>query len=71
MTELSECRPAGAEGPTTLRERGFVPTEILLLFNQAGLSVLGRWGGTAGNWNRGAIDLDEIEIMVLAEKPAL
>ncbi len=26
------------------------------------------WGGTAGNWKRGPIQLDEIEIMVTASK---
>ena len=36
----------------------------------AGLEVLNIWGGTAGNWGKRAIDLDEIEIMVLARKPA-
>jgi hypothetical protein len=26
------------------------------------------WGGTAGNWGRRGLDLDEIEIMVVARK---
>lgn len=53
-----------------LRERGYVPTELRLLFDSAGLEVLHIWGGTAGNWGRRAIDLDEYEIMVVARKPA-
>lgn len=53
-----------------LRERAFVPTELVLLFRMAGLEVLNIWGGTAGNWGRRKIDLDEMEIMVLARKPA-
>jgi SAM-dependent methyltransferase len=69
LTEVSECNPPGAPGPIPLRERGFVPTELTLLFRLAGLDVLGIWGGTAGNWGKRPIELDEIEIMVLARKP--
>lgn len=67
LTECSENLPEAAAG-LLLRERGFVPTELVLLFSLAGLHVLGLWGGTAGNWGKRAIDLDEIELMVLAEK---
>jgi hypothetical protein len=35
----------------------------------AGSQVLNIWGGTAGNWGRRPLDLDEMEIMVLACKP--
>jgi 2-polyprenyl-3-methyl-5-hydroxy-6-metoxy-1,4-benzoquinol methylase len=51
-----------------VRERGYAPTELILLFNQAGFKVEHIWGGTAGNWGRRGIDLDEIEIMVVAKK---
>ena len=47
-----------------------MPTELALLFRLAGMSVLDIWGGTAGNWGRRSIDLDEIEIMVVARKTA-
>jgi len=70
LTEISECRLPGNSGSVILRERGFVPTELVLLFGLAGLTVLGLWGGTAGNWGQRTIDLDEIEIMVLGQKPA-
>ena len=53
-----------------LRERGFVPTELVLLFALAGIEVTDVWGGTAGNWGKRAIDLDEIEIMVVGVKRA-
>lgn len=68
---LSEVTDAPVEGAAAfrLRERGFVPTELMLLFCAAGLTVLNIWGGTAGNWGKRPIDPDEIEIMVLAEKP--
>jgi SAM-dependent methyltransferase len=51
-------------------ERAFIPTELVLLFRLAGLSVRHIWGGTAGNWGRRKINLDEIEIMVVARKTA-
>jgi hypothetical protein len=66
LSEVSEC--CDASGPFTVRERGFVPTELVLLFRAAGLNVLHIWGGTAGEWRRGKINLDEMEIMVVAEK---
>jgi hypothetical protein len=47
-----------------------MPTEIVLLFALVGLEVRDIWGGTAGNWGRRPIDLDEIEIMVVAERAA-
>jgi hypothetical protein len=32
------------------------------------MSVINIWGGTAGNWGRRPVDLDEMEIMVVACK---
>jgi len=52
-----------------LRERGFVPTELVLLFDVAGLAVDHVWGGTAGRWGRRPPELDEIELMVVAHRP--
>jgi len=54
----------------TVRERAFVPTKLSLLCRLAGMSVLNVWGGTGGNWGRRTIDLDEIEIMIVARKTA-
>ena len=54
----------------SIRERGYVPTELFMIFGQAGFKVEHIWGGTAGNWGRRKINLDEIEIMVVARKPA-
>ncbi len=70
FTERSECHGPGSGRAGRLRERAFVPTEIVLLFALAGLEVRNIWGGTAGNWGRRVIDLDEIEIMVVARKTA-
>jgi cyclopropane fatty-acyl-phospholipid synthase-like methyltransferase len=53
-----------------VRDRSYVPTELALLFQQAGFEVENIWGGTAGNWGRRKIHLDEMEIMVVARKAA-
>ena len=68
LVESSEHPPREGMPPIAVRERGFVATELILLFRLAGMSVLNTWGGTAGNWRRETLDLDEIEIMVVARK---
>jgi SAM-dependent methyltransferase len=70
MVESSECPPQEGLSPVAVRERAFIPTELILLFRLAGMSVLNIWGGTAGNWGRRTLDLDEMEIMVVAAKTA-
>lgn len=70
LTERSDCHPNVAGCDSDMRERGFVPTELTLLFQMAGLQASDIWGGTAGNWGRRPVDLDEMEIMVLARKAA-
>ncbi|HQN19618.1 MAG TPA: class I SAM-dependent methyltransferase, partial [Syntrophobacteraceae bacterium] len=70
LVESSALPPREGLPAVAVRERGFVPTELRLLFRLAGLTVLSMWGGTAGNWGRRPIDLDEIEIMVVARKTA-
>ena len=66
LTEVSECQAGGDRLP--LRERGFVPMELRLLFQLAGLEVAHIGGGTAGNWGRRPVELDEIELMVIGRK---
>jgi len=70
MVETSEYAPREGLSPIRVRERGFVATELSLLFSLAGLSVLNIWGGTAGSWGRRTINPDEIEIMIVACKAA-
>jgi len=70
LTEVSEVAPREGLPPLQIFERAFTAPELRLLFRAANLTVRGIWGGTAGNWGRRLIDLDEIEIMVSAEKPA-
>jgi SAM-dependent methyltransferase len=70
IVESSECPPREGLPPLAVRERAFVPTELILLSRLAGMPVANLWGGTAGNWGRRTLDLDEIEIMVVAQKTA-
>ncbi len=50
------------------RERMFTPTEFTLMLRTAGFSEEHIWGGTAGNWRRGPMQLDEYELMAVARK---
>jgi len=70
IVESSECSPRKGLPAVAVRERGFVATELILLFRLTGMSVINMWGGTAGNWGRRTLDLDEIEIMIVARKTA-
>ena len=58
------------EGPVEIlcRERMYTPTEFTLMLRVAGFVVEHVWGGTAGNWRREPMDLDEYELMAVARK---
>ncbi|MGI6016602.1 MAG: class I SAM-dependent methyltransferase [Methanothrix sp.] len=68
LVESSECSPRDGLPAVAVKERAFVPTELVLLFRLAGMSVTNIWGGTAGDWGRSPLDLDEMEIMIVARK---
>lgn len=68
LTESGEMAPAEGHPAVPTRERVFVPTELRLMAQIAGLEVLHIWGGTAGAWNRGPVDLDEYELMLVGQK---
>ena len=68
QVESLEHPPREGLPAIAVRQHAFVATELTLLFRLAGMSVLNIWGGTAGNWGRRTIDLDEIEIMIVARK---
>ena len=51
-----------------VRERGYLPQQLAAMLSETGFRADNIWGGTAGNWGRRRIDLDEIEIMVIATK---
>jgi len=54
----------------TLRERGYIASELVLMMGLNGFSVRYVWGGTAGNWRRETLDMDEIGILLVARKNA-
>jgi hypothetical protein len=51
-----------------VRERGYLPQELAAILPKTGFRVDNIWGGTAGNWARRKLELDEIEIMLVATK---
>lgn len=51
-----------------LQEKGFLATELRHMHETVGLEIENFWGGTAGNWNRDTVKLDEMEIMVVSIK---
>jgi len=68
-TESVEYGSSTARKSVVVRERGYVPPELVLLFRLAGFTVEGIWGGTAGNWGHRQLELDEMEVMIVARKP--
>ena len=60
-----------SEDILVVRERSYTPPELVLLFRIAGFKVENVWGGTAGNWGKRPLDLDEMEVMIVARKPVL
>ena len=72
MTEASDVLdywPDITEG-FQVRERGYTPPEIRRMFAWTGFRILGLYGGTAGAWNLQTPKLDEMELMIIAERPA-
>jgi SAM-dependent methyltransferase len=72
LTTVETCAlewetPSGKQH-VTVRERGYIPTELTLLLSQTGFEIENIWGGTAGKWGHRTVDLDEIEVMVVARK---
>ena len=58
------------EGRTemVIRERLFIPPEMTRLLVESGFEVLAVYGGTAGQWGRRALLLDEVEAMYVCRK---
>ncbi|MFC2093740.1 class I SAM-dependent methyltransferase [Bacteroidota bacterium] len=51
-----------------VKEKGYTGLELKYLLESSGFAVENIWGGTAGNWGRRTIQLDEIEIMAVCSK---
>lgn len=52
-----------------VREKKHLPQDLKRICQQAGFEVLHLWGGTAGNWGQRPVELDEMEVMLVARKP--
>jgi hypothetical protein len=68
ITENSSHPPRPDQPAIDLRQRGFVPTELRLMLDLAGMDTLHLWAGTAGSWKPQPPAMDEMEIMVVARK---
>lgn len=53
-----------------IKERQFIAPELVAMLHYVGFRVEHVWGGTAGEWARRPIKLDEIEAMYVCRKPA-
>lgn len=52
----------------TIRERLFIPPEMVRMLREAGFRCDQVFGGTAGNWAQRPLSLDEIEAMYVCRK---
>jgi 2-polyprenyl-3-methyl-5-hydroxy-6-metoxy-1,4-benzoquinol methylase len=57
------------EGPKTMqvRERLFIPPEVVRMLKKAGFQVSAVYGGTAGEWGKRPLKLDEVEAMYVCK----
>ncbi|MBX3119962.1 MAG: class I SAM-dependent methyltransferase [Fimbriimonadaceae bacterium] len=53
-----------------VRERMFIPPELVSMLRFVGFEVEHVWGGTAGEWGDRPLKLDEIEAMYVCRKPS-
>jgi len=51
-----------------IRERLFIPPEVVAMLTHVGFEVLNVWGGTAGEWRKRPVKLDEIEAMYFCRR---
>ena len=72
LTQSYDMEWEADDGPHSMpvRERGYVPSELALVCRLAGFEVEALWGGTAGNWGRRPVELDEMEIMAVLRRPS-
>jgi cyclopropane fatty-acyl-phospholipid synthase-like methyltransferase len=71
LVEAYEMEIETSEGTISVvvLEKKHLPQDLKRLCQQAGFQVLHLWGGTAGDWGRRPVRLDEMEVMVVARKP--
>ena len=54
----------------SVRECGYLQKDLVHLIQSIGFQITHVYGGTAGNWGRRPIELDEMEMMVIALRPS-
>ncbi|MCP4112690.1 MAG: class I SAM-dependent methyltransferase [Desulfobacteraceae bacterium] len=71
MVEVTNEKVKTKQGQREIyvRERLYTPPEYIRMLRQAGFVAEDVFGGTAGTWDRQPLKLDEMEFMVIAEKP--
>lgn len=67
-TSIMEVDTPQGKQSMTLHEKTRLPQELVGICREVGLEVLHIWGGTAGSWQRKTLNLDEIEVMIVARK---
>ncbi|MDX9971536.1 MAG: class I SAM-dependent methyltransferase [FCB group bacterium] len=63
-----EIELGGQTKSIEFREHVYTGPELAMLLKCAGFRVENIWGGTAGNWGKRPIDLDEMEMMAFARR---
>lgn len=67
---MMDCNTPSGVQSVKVREKGYVPSELAQLATDAGFNIDHIGGGTAGDWGRRPFKLDEMELMLIAEKPS-
>lgn len=70
MTRLHEVdfELGGFKERMRYRERLYIVPELTALMAAHGLAVEHVWGGTAGRWGRRPLEIDEVEVMIVARR---
>jgi len=72
LSSRFENQVTGREGEESVKVRGieryYTPSELVRMVNRIGLKIDKVYGGTAGDWHRSPLKLDEIEFMAVGRK---
>ena len=68
LTEPETLEIPGGNLTVAVNERYYTPPEMMRMLGQVGIQVEQVWGGTAGDWKRQPLRLDEMEIMLVGRK---
>lgn len=65
--QMEDLYPEEAKG-LVFRSKSFTPIELKMLFYMAGLETVFIGGGTANEWNKEFLSMNDHEIMILGRK---